>query len=160
MTIENEKAIRAIVSGTIGAYAAAFSEGHLFDTDEGNAFNLNVRDVLTLAIEMQSHSPFKYSLGSSIKHLLKIVATNIATLFYEEFESTESNDFQAQTDYICELLICYEHSANKQIHTQSDSRLWNTICKSERGCEIVLDELNKNLHWLKPVFQNYKKQPV
>lgn len=64
MTIENEKAIRAIVSGTIGAYIAAFSDGYLFETDESNAINLNVRDVLTIAIEQQSHSPFKYSLDS------------------------------------------------------------------------------------------------
>ena len=46
MTIENEKAIRALVSGYVEAYASAFSDRHLAEVDdEEGTINMKIHNV-------------------------------------------------------------------------------------------------------------------
>jgi hypothetical protein len=67
--VNKEKAIRAIVSSFVEAYAAAFSDRHLSEVDdEDGTINMKIHNVFIAALgpEIQYYSALARSLDSSL----------------------------------------------------------------------------------------------
>ena len=122
-TVNKEKAIRAIVSSFVEAYASAFSDRHLSEVDDEDG---------TINMKIQ--------LDSSLGNMLEKMAIKIATLNYEVTQEVEGPIYQEQTDYIAELLECYKNTKGA-----NHKKLWNNICDDSQGYDIVKDELSKHM---------------
>lgn len=112
-SVNKEKAIRAIVSSFVEAYAAAFSDRHLSEVDdEDGTINMKIHNVFIAALgpEIQYYSALARSLDSSLGNMLEKMAIKIATLNYEVTQQVEGPIYQAQTDYIAELLEAYKNT--------------------------------------------------
>ena len=142
-TVNKEKAIRAIVSSFVEAYASAFSDRHLSEVDdEDGTINMKIHNVFIAALgpEIQYYSALARSLDSSLGNMLEKMAIKIATLNYEVTQEVEGPIYQEQTDYIAELLECY-----KKTKGANHKKLWNNICDDSHGYDIVKDELSKHM---------------
>lgn len=112
-TVNKEKAIRAIVSSFVEAYAAAFSDRHLSEVDdEDGTINMKIHNVFIAALgpEIQYYSALARSLDSSLGNMLEKMAIKIATLNYVVTQHVEGPIYQEQTDYIAELLEQYKNT--------------------------------------------------
>ena len=142
-TVNKEKAIRAIVSSFVEAYASAFSDRHLSEVDdEDGTINMKIHNVFIAALgpEIQYYSALARSLDSSLGNMLEKMAIKIATLNYEVTQKVEGPIYQEQTDYIAELLECYKNTKGA-----NHKKLWNKICDDSHGYDIVKDELSKHM---------------
>ena len=113
MTINNEKAIRAIVASYVEAYASGFSDRHLSEVnDEEGTINMKIHNVFIAALgaDIQYYSALARSLDSSLGNMLEKMAIQIAKLHYEVSQHVEGDIYQEQTDYIAELLEQYKNT--------------------------------------------------
>ena len=113
MTIDNEKAIRAVVASYVEAYASGFSDRHLSEVDdEEGTINMKIHNVFIAALgaDIQYYSALARSLDSSLGNMLEKMAIQIAKLHYEVSQHVEGNIYQEQTDYIAELLERYKNT--------------------------------------------------
>lgn len=113
MTIENEKAIRAVVRTAVETYASAFSDRHISEVDdEDGTINMKIHNVFIAALgaDIQYYSALARSLDSSLGNMLEKMAINIARLHYTVSQHVEGILFQEQTDYIAELLESYKNT--------------------------------------------------
>lgn len=169
MTINNEKAIRAVVASYVEAYASGFSDRHLSEVDdEDGTINMKIHNVFIAALgaDIQYYSALARSLDSSLGNMLEKMAIQIAKFHYEVSQRMEGNIYQEQTDYIAELLEQYKNTRGAGHVFQSiyDGKLpfgrefWNSVCKSDKGYVIVSDELNRNSHAFGIIIEEYKKK--
>lgn len=157
-TVNKEKAIRAIVSSFVEAYAAAFSDRHLSEVDdEDGTINMKIHNVFIAALgpEIQYYSALARSLDSSLGNMLEKMAIKIATLNYEVTQEVEGPIYQEQTDYIAELLECYKNTngANHKKPSTADYR--NIINKNKSAShnkmhvsDYYLKDLKTGMHYL------------
>lgn len=113
MTVDNEKAIRAVVASYVEAYASGFSDRHLSEVDdEEGTINMKIHNVFIAALgaDIQYYSALARSLDSSLGNMLEKMAIQIAKLHYEVSQHVEGNIYQEQTDYIAELLEQYKNT--------------------------------------------------
>lgn len=113
MTINNEKAIRAVVASYVEAYASGFSDRHLSEVDdEEGTINMKIHNVFIAALgaDIQYYSALARSLDSSLGNMLEKMAIRIAQLHYEVRQYVEGDIYQGQTDYIAELLEQYKNT--------------------------------------------------
>ncbi len=116
MEISNEKAIRAIISASIEAYAAGFSDRHISEKDDENGtINMKIHNVFIAALgpEIQYYSALARSLDSSLGNMLEKMAIKIASLNYTVSQHVEGELYKEQTDIIAELLEKYKRNAQK-----------------------------------------------
>ena len=142
-TVNKEKAIRAIVSSFVEAYASAFSDRHLSEVDDENGvINMKIHNVFIAALgsEIQYYSALARSLDSSLGNMLEDMAISIAMLNYDVSQHVEGTLYKEQTDYIAELLECYKNTKGA-----NHEKLWNNICDDRHGYDIVKDELSKHM---------------
>ena len=74
MTVENEKAIRAVVAMAVKSYASGFSDRHLAEVDdEDGTINMKIHNVFIAALgaEIQYYSALARSLDSSLGNMLE-----------------------------------------------------------------------------------------
>lgn len=112
MNINNEKAIRAIVSACVEGYASGFSDRHIDEKDDENGtINMKIHNVFIAALgrEIQYYSALARSLDSSLGNMLEKMAIKIATLHYSVSQHVEGELYKNQTDYIAELLEEYKN---------------------------------------------------
>lgn len=113
MTVDNEKAIRAVVASYVEAYASGFSDRHLSEVDdEEGTINMKIHNVFIAALgaDIQYYSALARSLDSSLGNMLEKMAIQIAKLHYEVSQHVEGDIYQEQTDYIAELLELYKNT--------------------------------------------------
>ena len=116
MTVDNERAIRAVVSAAVIAYAKGFSQRHLNDVNnEDGVINMKINNVFIAALgsEIQYYSALARSLDSSLGNMLEGMAISIAKLNYDVTQHVEGNLYKEQTDYIAELLEEYKRGAKR-----------------------------------------------
>lgn len=114
MNVDNEKAIRAIVSAYVESYASGFSDRHISEKDnENGTINMKIHNVFIAALgrEIQYYSALARSLDSSLGNMLEKMAIKIATLHYKVSQHVEGVLYKSQTDYIAELLEDYKNHA-------------------------------------------------
>lgn len=112
MKVDNEKAIRAIVSGCVESYASGFSDRHISEmNDENGVINMKIHNVFIAALgrEIQYYSALARSLDSSLGNMLEKMAIKIASLHYEVSQHVEGVLYKEQTDYIAEVLEDYKN---------------------------------------------------
>lgn len=113
MTVENEKAIRAVVAMAVKSYASGFSDRHLAEVDdEDGTINMKIHNVFIAALgaEIQYYSALARSLDSSLGNMLEAMAIEIAKLHYTVTQHVEGDIYQEQTDFIAELLEAYKNT--------------------------------------------------
>lgn len=118
MTIENEKAIRAIVRSSVKTFAGAFAEKHLSQVNnEDGIINSKIHNVFIAALgsEIQYYSALCRSLDSSLGNMLEAMAISIAEMHYHVTQQVEGDLYQEQTDYIAELLEQYKNNDKKPV---------------------------------------------
>ena len=112
--INSEKAIRAIVSSFVEAYASGFSDRHIAEVNnEDGVINMKIHNVFIAALgpEIQYYSALARSLDSSLGNMLEKMAIKIASLHYKVSQHVEGILFKEQTDYIAEILEKYKRHA-------------------------------------------------
>ena len=113
MTVDNERAIRAVVRSHVEAYASGFSDRHLSEVDDPEGtINMKIHNVFIAALgpDIQYYSALARSLDSSLGNMLEKMAINIAMLHFEVSQHVEGVIYQEQTDYIAELLEAYKNT--------------------------------------------------
>ena len=128
-TVNKEKAIRAIVSSFVEAYASAFSDRHLSEVDdEEGTINMKIHNVFIalLGKDIQYYSKYSYPFGKTLNMILEELALTLEELIFcgQKHVHTIKGDSVKQEDCI---------------------NYWNSICDDKYGYDIVLDELDKNL---------------
>lgn len=116
-SVDNEKAIRAVVASCVQAYASGFSDRHLSEVnDEEGTINMKIHNVFIAALgaDIQYYSALARSLDSSLGNMLEKMAIRIASLHYEVSQHVEGDIYQEQTDYIAELLERYKNTKGSQ----------------------------------------------
>jgi len=116
-SVDNEKAIRAVVASCVQAYASGFSDWHLSEVDdEEGTINMKIHNVFIAALgaDIQYYSALARSLDSSLGNMLEKMAIRIASLHYEVSQHVEGDIYQEQTDYIAELLERYKNTKGSQ----------------------------------------------
>lgn len=112
--VSKEKAIRAIVSSFVEAYASGFSDRHISEADdEDGVINMKIHNVFIAALgpEIQYYSALARSLDSSLGNMLEKMAIKIASLNYTVSQHVEGFIYKEQTDYIAEILEQYKRHA-------------------------------------------------
>lgn len=113
MTVDNEKAIRAVISASVEAYASGFSDRHISEVDDSEGtINMKINNVFIAALgaDIQYYSALARSLDSSLGNMLEKMAIKIASLHFEVSQHVEGKIYQEQTDYIAELLESYKNT--------------------------------------------------
>ena len=113
MNVNNERAIRAVVSACVSSYASGFSDRHLSEVDdEDGTINMKIHNVFIaeLGADIQYYSALARSLDSSLGNMLEKMAIQIAKLHYDVSQHVEGPIYQEQTDYIAELLESYKNT--------------------------------------------------
>ena len=113
MNVNNERAIRAVVSACVSSYASSFSDRHLSEVDdEDGTINMKIHNVFIaeLGADIQYYSALARSLDSSLGNMLEKMAIQIAKLHYDVSQHVEGPIYQEQTDYIAELLESYKNT--------------------------------------------------
>lgn len=114
--MENEKAVRAIVSAYVEAYASGFSDRHIAEKDDADGvINMKINNIFIAALgsEIQYYSALARSLDSSLGNMLERMAIKIASLHYKVTQHVEGKLYKEQTDYIAELLEKYKRHVLK-----------------------------------------------
>jgi hypothetical protein len=109
--VNKEKAIRAIVSSFVEAYASGFSDRHIAEvSNEDGVINMKIHNVFIAALgsEIQYYSALARSLDSSLGNMLEKMAIKIASLNYTVCQYVEGILYKEQTDYIAEILEKYK----------------------------------------------------
>lgn len=156
--VNKEKAIRAIVSSFVEAYASAFSDRHLSEVDdEDGTINMKIHNVFIAALgpEIQYYSALARSLDSSLGNMLEKMAIKIATLNYEVTQEVEGPIYQEQTDYIAELLECYKNTKGANHKKPSIADYRNIIGKNKSAShnkmhvsDYYLKDVETGMHYL------------
>lgn len=155
MEAMKEKAIRAIISGYVEAYASGFSDRHISEVDdEDGVINMKIHNVFIAALgpEIQYYSALARSLDSSLGNMLEKMAIKIASLHYKVDQHVEGVLYKQQTDYIAELLEQYKNNRNRRIPKVSDyddliNMKGNTVVKRHESDYYLIDE-ETNMHYL------------
>ena len=116
MTINNEKAIRAIVKASVKTFASAFSGKHISQIDnEDGIINSKIHNVFIAALgsEIQYYSALCRSLDSSLGNMLETMAITIAEMHYKVTQYVEGDLYEEQTDFIADLLEKYKSNEKK-----------------------------------------------
>ena len=124
MTIEKEKAIRALVRASVKSYASGFSDRHLLEVDDPEGtINMKIHNVFIAALgsDIQYYSALARSLDSSLGNMLEKMAIEIASLNYTVHQYVEGELYRGQIEYIAKLLEAYKRHARKpQISDYTD----------------------------------------
>lgn len=154
-TIDNEKAIRSIVSSAVRSYANGFSTRHLAEVDDENGvINMKIHNVFIAALgpEIQYYSALARSLDSSLGNMLESMAISIASLHYEVSQHVEGILYKEQTDYIAELLEQYKRNHNRRIPELTDyqgiSRMKGTADTKRHESDYYLLDEETGMHYL------------
>lgn len=154
-TIDNEKAIRSIVSSAVKSYANGFSTRHLAEVDDENGvINMKIHNVFIAALgpEIQYYSALARSLDSSLGNMLESMAISIATLHYEVSQHVEGMLYKEQTDYIAELLEQYKRSHNRRTPKLEDyqgiSQMHGTAETKRHESDYYLLDEETGMHYL------------
>ena len=118
MTVDNEKAIRAIVKSHVESYASGFSDRHISEAeDDEGTINMKIHNVFIAALgsDIQYYSALSRSLDSSLGNMLEKMAINIATLHYIVSQHVEGSIYKEQTEYIADILEEYKRHARKPL---------------------------------------------
>ncbi len=118
MTEKEEKAIRAVVSACIEAYASGFSDRHLAEVDdEDGTINKKIHNVFIAALgaDIQYYSALARSLDSSLGNVLEKMAIKIATLHYTVSQHVEGEISHEQTEYTATILEEYKRHAKQPL---------------------------------------------
>ncbi|HBC20627.1 MAG TPA: TdeIII family type II restriction endonuclease [Porphyromonadaceae bacterium] len=113
ITVNNERAIRAVVSQAVQSYASGFADRHISEADDPDGvINMKIHNVFiaSLGADIQYYSALARSLDSSLGNMLEKMAINIASLHYEVSQHVEGEIYQSQTDFIAELLERYKNT--------------------------------------------------
>lgn len=152
-TVDNERAIRAIVRSCVEGYASGFSDRHIREhDDEDGVINMKIHNVFIAALgpEIQYYSALARSLDSSLGNMLERMAIQIATLHYRVSQHVEGVLYREQTDYIAELLEQYKRGSRKP---QTDDyrnliqRHGSSIEKRHESDYYLVDEAS-GMHYL------------
>lgn len=150
-----EKAIRAIVSSAVKAYANGFSTRHLAELDDENGvINMKIHNVFIAALgpEIQYYSALARLLDSSLGNILGFISLGIAGLNYEVNQHVEGLLYKEQTDYIAELLEQYKRSVDRRVPKVADYRGITNLKGDEQTicCEgnYYLIDIEKNMHYI------------
>lgn len=111
-----EKAIRAIVSCFVEAYALGFSDRHLSEADDDDGtINMKIHNVFIAALgsDIQFYSALARSLDSSLGNMLEKMAIKIASLHYQVSQHVSGILSQKQIAFIASLLDGYKSHACK-----------------------------------------------
>lgn len=111
LQVEKHEAIRALVRGSVEAYASGFKARHQSERDDPEGtINMKIHNVFiaVLGEEIQYYTALVRSLDSSLGNMLEGMAMNIARLTFEVKRSVEGNLALAQTTGIAELLEQYK----------------------------------------------------
>lgn len=153
MEINNERAIRAIVSSYVESYAAGFSDRHIAEADDNDGtINMKIHNVFVAALgaEIQYYSALSRSLDSSLGNMLEKMAIRIASLHYTVSQHVEGQLYKEQTDRIAELLEQYKRHARKPLTTDYQGlshAQGNRIEKRHESDYYLIDE-ETNEHYL------------
>lgn len=153
MKIENEKAIRAIVSGCVECYASGFSDRHISEKDnENGTINMKIHNVFIAALgkEIQYYSALARSLDSSLGNMLEKMAIKIASLHYKVTQHVEGILYKNQTDYIAEILEGYKNHTripNRSDYKGISKRKGDGIQKRHESDYYLIDE-ETGMHYL------------
>ncbi len=154
--INTEKAIRCMVKSNVTTFAQTFSERHISEVNNPNGtLNMKIHNVFISALgeEFQYYTALSRSFDSSLGNMLENLAVSIARLFYDVSDKVEGCLYPEQTAKIAELLEAYK---NKKIlisyNYLNDKQLWNLVCNSDKGYEIVIDEYEKNAHLIENAY--------
>ena len=154
-TIDNEKAIRSIVSSAVKSYANGFSTRHLAEVDDENGvINMKIHNVFVAALgpEIQYYSALARSLDSSLGNMLESMAISIAKLHYEVSQHVEGTLYKEQTDYIAELLEQYKRSHNRRTPKLTDyqgiSKMKGTADTKRHESDYYLLDEETGMHYL------------
>ena len=135
MTVENENAIRAVVSASVRSYASAFADRHLAEADDPEGtINMKIHNIFisSLGPDIQYYSALARSLDSSLGNMLEQMAISIASLHYKVEQHVEGVLYRHQTELIANILEEYKRHA--RVPRLSDYR---DICsQSANGGEI------------------------
>lgn len=151
--IEQERAIRAIVSTAVESYVAGFSDKHIREKDkEDGVINMKIHNVFIAALgaEIQFYSALVRSLDSSLGNMLEKMAINIAKLNYEVGRHVEGILYHEQTNYIAELLEQYKrHAMHPTIDDYEDIilRTGEAITKRHES-DYYLYDRDTQMHYL------------
>lgn len=155
MTIENEKAIRTVVSSFVEAYATGFSDRHISEYDDENGtINMKIHNVFIAALgtDIQYYSALARSLDSSLGNMLEKMAIKIASLHYHVQQHVEGDISKEQTSYIATILE--EYKRHKRKPSTSDyaniSQLYSSgdyISKRHESDYYLFDE-QTGIHYL------------
>ena len=121
MTVDKEKAIRAIVRNAVEVYASTFCEKHISELhNENGVINSKIHNIFisVLGPEIQYYSALVRSLDSSLGNMLETMAINIATINYDVTQHVEGILYGEQTKYIAKILEEYKRHA--RVPTISD----------------------------------------
>lgn len=155
MKKEKEQIIRTLVSGYIESYATGFSDRHISEyDDEDGTINMKIHNVFiaSLGEDIQYYSALARSLDSSLGNMLEKLAIKIATLNYEVCQHVEGIIYEAQIDYIANLLAAYKnHEKMPRINDykevlfkkQDDKKI-----QKRHESDYYLYDKEKDLHYL------------
>ena len=151
--INKEKAIRAIVSSFVEAYASGFSDRHIAEVDdEDGTINMKIHNVFIAALgpEIQYYSALARSLDSSLGNMLEKMAIKIASLNYIVSQHVEGVLNEAQTDAIAVLLEEYKrHAKTPSIKDYAGiSRLSGTTIQKRHESDYYLYDEETCMHYL------------
>lgn len=157
-TVNKETAIRALVGSSVESYASGFSDRHLSEVDdEEGTINMKIHNVFIAALgaDIQYYSALARSLDSSLGNMLEKMAINIAKLNFTVSQHVEGPIYQAQTDFIAELLESYKNTRgdNHKKPTINDysgiSKLDKTSVHSKRHeSDYYLRDNETGMHYL------------
>lgn len=153
--INKEKAIRAIVSSAVKAYANGFSTRHIAEVNnENGVINMKIHNVFIAAsgTEIQYYSALDRLLDSSLGNMLESMAISIAQLNYEVSQHVEGELYKEQTDYIAELLEQYKRGTNRRTPSVTDykgitQRKGSAQTKRHESDYYLIDTAT-NMHYL------------
>jgi hypothetical protein len=138
MTIDNERAIRAVIGAAMEGYAAGFSDLPPSETDNEDC-----------TITMEKHEAFV-----AIKqNLFRSMAVNIASLHDEAEQDTPCFLDEEGKDWKQGLFLPFP--SEEELLISRD--FWNRICKSDNGYNIVMDEFKKNAPLIMDALSKVKK---
>ncbi len=151
--INKEKAIRAIVSSFVEAYASGFSDRHIAEVnDEDGTINMKIHNVFIAALgpEIQYYSALARSLDSSLGNMLEKMAIKIASLNYTVSQHVEGVLNEAQTDFIAVLLEEYKrHAKTPSVKDYAGiSHLNGTTIQKRHESDYYLYDEENGMHYL------------
>ncbi len=157
MTVDNEKAIRAVVAASVRSYAAAFADRHLSESeDPEGTINMKIHNIFisSLGPDIQYYSALARSLDSSLGNMLEQMAIAIAKLHYRVAQHVEGVLYKQQTEFIANILeeykrharipklsdysgICMKHEPSDEIHKRHESDYY--LLDNDTGMHYLIE---------------------